>query len=259
LARINLASSCWVGAGGGFGLKGGEVGVDVDAQHPLGQIAESDRCRRLVRPGHDASFTHFRVDARRSFFQFTLRLTVFARDLFAPPRLLRKSRVSRSPLTPQHIANAHLIFARVRARDRAAARLSEPRKSPCYDACMRGDHFWRLEHRSNTELLTQLQTILSSGRRLTAELVAHLGEVEERRLHLEAACSSMFDYCVRRLGLSEDEACRRIEVARLGRRFPALFPLLASGEVSLTVAASLKPHLMMTITSACSRQSATRQ
>jgi hypothetical protein len=32
-------------------------------------------------------------------------------------------------------------------------------------------------------------------------------------------------------------------VARLGRRFPALFPLLASGEVSLTVAASLKPHL----------------
>ena len=52
---------------------------------------------------------------------------------------------------------------------------------------MRGDAFWNLEHCSNTELLTQLQTILSSGRRLTAELVAHLGEVEERRLHLEAA------------------------------------------------------------------------
>lgn len=84
---------------------------------------------------------------------------------------------------------------------------------------------------------------MSSSRRATAELVAHLGEVEERRLHLEAACSSMFDYCVRRLGLSEDEACRRIEVARLARRFPALFPRLASGELSLTVAAMLKPHL----------------
>jgi histidinol-phosphate/aromatic aminotransferase/cobyric acid decarboxylase-like protein len=96
---------------------------------------------------------------------------------------------------------------------------------------------------SNEVLLSQLDRIMSSGRRLTAELVAHLGEVEERRLHLEAAYSSMFDYCLRRLGLSEDEAYRRIEVARLARRFPALFPLLASGELSLTVAALLKPHL----------------
>ncbi|MET0411630.1 MAG: hypothetical protein ABW217_10050, partial [Polyangiaceae bacterium] len=80
---------------------------------------------------------------------------------------------------------------------------------------MRGEQFWKLEHCSNETLLSQLDRILSSGRRLTAELVAHLGEVEERRLHLEAACSSMFDYCLRRLGLSEDEAYRRIEVARL--------------------------------------------
>jgi len=108
---------------------------------------------------------------------------------------------------------------------------------------MRGDQFWKLEHCSNEQLLSRLQHIMLSGRRLTAELVAHLGEVEERRLHLGAACSSMFDYCVRRLGLSEDEACRRIEVARLARRFPAMFPRLASGEISLTVAALLKSHL----------------
>jgi hypothetical protein len=108
---------------------------------------------------------------------------------------------------------------------------------------MGSDHFWKLEHCSNEALLSQLQHIVFSGRRLTAELVAHLGEVEDRRLHLEAACSSMFDYCTRRLGLSEDEACRRIEVARLARRFPALFPRLASGELSLTVAAMLKAHL----------------
>jgi hypothetical protein len=48
---------------------------------------------------------------------------------------------------------------------------------------------------------------------------------------------------VRRLGLSEDEACRRIDVARLARRYPALFPRLATGEISLTVAAVLKPHI----------------
>jgi hypothetical protein len=53
----------------------------------------------------------------------------------------------------------------------------------------------------------------------------------------------MFEYCVTRLGLSEDEACRRIDIARLARRFPSLYPLLADGSVSLSVAALLKPHL----------------
>ncbi len=102
--------------------------------------------------------------------------------------------------------------------------------------------FWKLGGLSDRQLLDGLGTVLGSGRRLVAELVAHLGEVEERRLHLEAACSSMFSYCVHRLGLSEDEACRRIEVARLARRCPAMFPLLAAGKLSLSVAALLKPH-----------------
>ena len=43
--------------------------------------------------------------------------------------------------------------------------------------------------------------------------------------------------------MSEDEACRRIDVARLARRCPAMFPLLATGQLSLSVAALLKPHL----------------
>jgi hypothetical protein len=84
---------------------------------------------------------------------------------------------------------------------------------------------------------------VKSDQRVTARLVAHLAEVDERRLHLKAACSSLFDYCVTRLGLSEDAACRRIEVARLARRFPLLFALLERGELTLSVAAKLKPHL----------------
>jgi hypothetical protein len=108
---------------------------------------------------------------------------------------------------------------------------------------MANDAFWELDHRSDAQRLAGLDTIVGSCRQRTAELIAHLGEVEARQLHLEAACGSMFDYCVRRLGLSEDEACRRIDVARLARRCPALFPRLASGEISLTVAAALKPYL----------------
>jgi hypothetical protein len=54
--------------------------------------------------------------------------------------------------------------------------------------------------------------VIRCGRRALADLLAHLGEVEERRLHLRAAFPSLFSYCVTRLGFSEDEACRRIDV-----------------------------------------------
>ncbi|MEO8185566.1 MAG: hypothetical protein ABI895_42710 [Deltaproteobacteria bacterium] len=53
----------------------------------------------------------------------------------------------------------------------------------------------------------------------------------------------MFTYCVARLGMSEDEACRRIELARLARKFPALLAELESGRVTLSVALVLKPVL----------------
>ena len=83
---------------------------------------------------------------------------------------------------------------------------------------------------SDEALLSQLTAICLEGHRLTARLVVHLIEVEERRLDLRAACTSMFDFCVRRLGMSEGAAFRRINAARLVKRFPGLLARLASGE-----------------------------
>lgn len=108
---------------------------------------------------------------------------------------------------------------------------------------MGASQFWRLEHLSNQEVAAGLERVATDVRRSTGELIAYLGEVEERRLHLLAACGSMFEFCVERLGFSEDEACRRIEAARLARRFPALYPPLAEGKLSLSVVALLKSHL----------------
>ncbi|MEO8185696.1 MAG: hypothetical protein ABI895_43380 [Deltaproteobacteria bacterium] len=104
------------------------------------------------------------------------------------------------------------------------------------------DGFWKLAHLSDAELLEGLGSVLRTQRRALAELIAHLGEVEERRLHLRAAHGSIFAYCVA-LGMSEDEACRRIEVARLARKFPALFAELERGQITLSVALVLKPVL----------------
>ena len=106
-----------------------------------------------------------------------------------------------------------------------------------------GEEVLRLGKLSDQELLAGLSGVLGSGRKVLALLVAHLGEVEERRLHLLEGYGSMFVYCTNRLGMSEDEACRRIEVARLARRFPVLLERLATGRISLSVAALLKMHL----------------
>jgi hypothetical protein len=105
------------------------------------------------------------------------------------------------------------------------------------------DLFWKLERLSDGAVLGGVSDLVGSGRRVLAALLAHLGEVEERRLHLASGYGSMVAYCVSRLSFSEDEAYRRIDVARLARRFPALFPLLADGRVSLSVASLLKPHI----------------
>jgi 5-methylcytosine-specific restriction endonuclease McrA len=96
---------------------------------------------------------------------------------------------------------------------------------------------------SDDVLLHNLHAIVGSHRRTTAELVAHLGEVDTRRLHVEKGFSSLFGYCVERLRFSEDEACRRIEAARLARRFPAIYSLMEQGAVSLTVLGLLKRYL----------------
>jgi hypothetical protein len=87
---------------------------------------------------------------------------------------------------------------------------------------------------SDDALLASLRAVCAEGNRLLARLVVHLGEVEERRLHLKAACSSMFDYCLRRLGMSEGAAYRRIAVARLARDFPCIVARIERGEVHLS-------------------------
>ena len=61
-----------------------------------------------------------------------------------------------------------------------------------------------------------------------ARLVALIAEVDRRKLYRRAACSSTFAYCVERLGLSEDQAYKRISVARLCRKFPRVLEWLAA-------------------------------
>src|SRR5688572_19247259 len=94
-------------------------------------------------------------------------------------------------------------------------------------------HFDRVRALPDADLVALVKSLADRERGTTAELVAHLAELETRGLHLAAGYSSMFMYCCESLRLSEHEAYNRIEVARVARRFPVVLEMLASGAVNL--------------------------
>jgi 5-methylcytosine-specific restriction endonuclease McrA len=93
---------------------------------------------------------------------------------------------------------------------------------------------YSLGHLKNHVLLRDLAALVTQDRATTATLLAHIAEVDARRLYADAAYSSMFDYCVRELGFSEDMAAKRIRAARTARRFPAIFTGIADGRLHVT-------------------------
>ncbi len=96
---------------------------------------------------------------------------------------------------------------------------------------------------SDDDLLRRLAELLHQSRRVEADLVAHIGEVDERRLYAREASPSMFAYCTEVLHLSEAEAYLRIAVARAAREYPMLLVLLGEGRLHLSGIAKLAPCL----------------
>jgi hypothetical protein len=84
---------------------------------------------------------------------------------------------------------------------------------------------------SDDELLRSLVELTRQARRVEADLVAHLAEVDERRLYARLAHSSLFAYCTEALHLSEAEAYLRIAGARASREHPALLEMLRDGRL----------------------------
>lgn len=102
---------------------------------------------------------------------------------------------------------------------------------------------YRLDQIADDVLLTSLKRLTGTSNELTAQLLAHLAEVEARGIHRTMACASLYTYCVYELRLSEDEAQRRCRAARACRQFPQLFEMLADASIHLTGILLLAPHL----------------
>ena len=100
-----------------------------------------------------------------------------------------------------------------------------------------------LSHLSDHVLLRDLATLVAQDRTTTAAMLAHIAEVDARKLYLPAAHPSMFSYCVGELRLSEDVAGKRIRAARTARQFPAVFASLADGRLNLSSVLMLAAYL----------------
>jgi hypothetical protein len=96
---------------------------------------------------------------------------------------------------------------------------------------------------SDDSLLRGLFDVLRQTRHDEANLIAHIAEVDARRLYAREASPSMFAWCTERLDLSEQEAYLRITVARASREHPGLLTVLRDGRLGLSSIARLVPHL----------------
>src|SRR5262245_1109449 len=92
---------------------------------------------------------------------------------------------------------------------------------------------------SDRELLSRIESLARNEHAMTVEVLLHLNEVEERRLHLTLGYGTMFDFAVRHLRYSASAAGRRIQVARCIRRHPELLEPLRGREINLSTIARI--------------------
>jgi hypothetical protein len=104
---------------------------------------------------------------------------------------------------------------------------------------------YSLAHVDDAVLLRDLTSLVVRDRLNTALLLAHIGEVDARKLYVPIGFPSMHAYCVEELGLSEDAAYKRIQAARAARQIPSLLDALAQGELHLAGICLLAPHLTL--------------
>ena len=96
---------------------------------------------------------------------------------------------------------------------------------------------------SNETVLGEFKALCRTEREQQAKFLAYLNTIEERKLFALEGYSSLFRYLVEHFHYSEASALKRIQVARLSRRFPKVYSLLAEGGVSLSALERIAPHL----------------
>src|SRR3954468_530429 len=96
---------------------------------------------------------------------------------------------------------------------------------------------------ADDELLAGLSRIVGRRNQITSEFLAYLAELYHRQLFLDIVYPSLFDYCVKALGLCESTAGRHIAAARVCRSYPQALDHVARGDLHASALSLMKKHL----------------
>lgn len=96
---------------------------------------------------------------------------------------------------------------------------------------------------TDEQLLTRLECFVEEERLRLHSFLSWLAEADLRKATIGKGYSSTFDYCVRRLKLSEDEAYRRIHAARATVSRPELLSAMSDGRLSLSAVSKIAPFV----------------
>lgn len=100
-----------------------------------------------------------------------------------------------------------------------------------------------LARQTDERILLGLGNLIARDRRRKADFLAYLNEVDLRRLYAKQGYSSLFRFLTEKHCLSESSALKRIQAARLARKFPFLYRDVAEGTFSLSALGRLAPFL----------------
>jgi hypothetical protein len=86
--------------------------------------------------------------------------------------------------------------------------------------------FQRLETLDDAALHESTKKVAGKVTRNEAKLIARIALTDRRRSYRRRACTSTFEYCRKELNLSESDACKYIQLARLALRLPIVLEFL---------------------------------
>jgi 5-methylcytosine-specific restriction endonuclease McrA len=94
---------------------------------------------------------------------------------------------------------------------------------------------------NNAQLVLNIKNAARDENLLLSDCLAYLCEIRRRRLYSSQGYSSLYDFCVDNLPLSDGAIYRRIQVSEHVQRVPLLLEMIALGKISLTVASKIVP------------------
>jgi hypothetical protein len=96
-----------------------------------------------------------------------------------------------------------------------------------------------LQTLSNELLVERFGKLVRTERKISHLVIACIAEIEIRKIYLDRAYPSLFEYLTKEFGYSESAAYRRIGAARLLRQVPEMAQKIEDGRINLSQASLL--------------------